>query len=138
MAIADTIHEMIVEYLGKYNAAVKKARPGAGLFGFGSGPKDDPCHAEFLEKLAAYTDSLTAVPPEEANAAVRLVIGYALDRSLPECCHWVFVAAERCTFGLISEMLPEERAVLLAQYEKAVPRLQRFPVEKELVRALGQ
>lgn len=133
---ASIVRGMISDYLRKYRHVSETASPAAGLFGFGASPKNDSCHSDFLESLAAFTGALTDISPEEANAVVSAVIDMALDKTQPDSCHWVFIAAERTVFKLITGMLPEDKALLLCRYEKEVPRLRRLPVEKELIKAL--
>ena len=70
MNAENTVRELVQDYLEKYQLAVKKANPAASLFGIGMGPKNDPCHTVFLERLEAYTSSLTDISPEDAKSVV--------------------------------------------------------------------
>lgn len=134
----NTVREMIANYLKKFESVQAKAGPLGGLFGFGNNPKNDSCHTDFFESLDSYIASLTDISPEDAKAVVMTVMEAALDKTQCDCCHWTFVAAEKCVIRLTDRLSAEDKEQLFLWYGKQVPRRMRMPIEKELMQALGK
>ena len=130
------------EILGRYEEAVreveKRKRPMDGLFGLGRSPAQDPCHDAMDREIAALAERAAEEADEEGTGGlVSGLLKAAAGFQGPEYARLSLTAAQRHAIPLISRMSAETRAELRVWYEKAYPRQARFPIQKELIRALG-
>ena len=130
------------DILGRYEEAVREVektkRPMDGLFGLGRSPAQAPCHEAMDREIAGLTTR--AAEEADADAAGELASGLLKAASSfrgPEYANLSLTAAQRHAIPLISRMTPEARTELRVWYERAYPRHARFPIQKELIRALG-
>lgn len=134
----DRFQGIIEQYIEDFEKAEKNRKPGSGLFGFGQGPGDYPCHEKMDKQVgelcreAAEDDS----GADETAALVKAVLQSEKSRQWPEAARLAVMAVQRHTIPLISRMSPEDRKELLSWYWKAYPRHRRLPVQKQIIREL--
>ena len=134
--------ERFREILNEYREGLEKDRknrkPLSGIFGFGAGPGDDPCH-EILDRQAGQLmEELGAgePAPEETAELVNAVFRAEGSEAWPEYARLALIAIQRHTLPLISRMNPGDRAELAAWYEKQYPKHKRLPVQKIILQEL--
>lgn len=116
----------------------KKRKPLSGLFGFGAGPGDDPCHEILDRQTAQLTEEAQSeqAGPDETAELVGAVLQAEGNGEWPEYARLALIAIQRHTIPLISGIHPEERAELAAWYEKKYPKRMRLPVQKKILEEL--
>ncbi len=115
-----------------------KARLIDGLFGLGNDPKKDPGHAQFYRDVAAIVEELASKPPtsEEAEEAVRWILGGEDLASGSPAAGWMMIAAQQHAEPLIPFLPPEAAAELLRQYSLRYPKRVRLPIQNHLIKSL--
>lgn len=134
--------ERFQKILNEYREALERDRknrkPLSGIFGFGAGPGDDPCHG----MLDRQTAELTEQAAEEGTAQddIAELVGAVFqaegNEAWPEYARLALVAIQRHTLPLIPMMNAENRAELAGWYEKKYPRRMRLPVQKKILEEL--
>ena len=118
---------------------LEKNRPvGAGLFGLTPGPEDDPCHDRFAAELDALLREVCAASPSSAEAAgiLRFLFRAPDARRQPKSLYWMLVAVQGLGGGLVDHLEPEDASALAKEYADLVPRRERLPVQKQLLKKL--
>lgn len=132
------VKKLYSEYIAQVQELESKKKIGDGLFGMGKKISDDPCHDAFAEKLEAELKSFGSGSP--SSAEIREVLGYIyhvpseLNESLSA--YWMMNAVHGLTAELIGMLDKTDAEELMQQYEKDVPKRQRFPVQKQVFSAL--
>ena len=125
-------------YLTEAEAAERSAAPGAGLFGFGKGPEDDPCHDRFVAALRAFYEELAILKTQ--SGTVRELMEYACaaprENPRPRSAYWMLIAVQGLTIPLAERLNPADAGALAELYEKSCRRSERLPVQKQLIDAL--
>ena len=133
--------------LQEYGEDVKKLekvkRPMDGLFGLGKSPAMDSCHERMDQRLEALVKRACGLEEGEAGADPRTADALAgallradKEAELPQYAHLALTAAQRHCLPLISRMSAQGKKELCAWFEKAYPRYARFPVQKDILKAL--
>ena len=132
------IQALYEAYWEKTKQLERDRKPGQGLLGFGSGPKDDPCHDRFAEDTEAFLKDLEAAVPTPAQVREVLAFIYRapLDRPEPLTAYWMMRAVHGLTLPLIGHLTPEDARAMKDVYEKDYPRRDRFPAQKKVLSAL--
>ena len=136
----DSILKNLTEdYLSHVQELISAAPPGAGLLGFGSSPKTDACHQQYYDAMEkAVSDLVSSSPgqPEARDAVEFLLTAY--DRyEAPGTARLMLIPIQRLSIPLIPFLSAGDRAALCKAYEKSVPRRQRLPVQKQVLKALS-
>ena len=134
------IGEIYGRYMKTLEEQRKKLKPFDGMLGLGKKLGDDPCHEAFLVELKAMLEGLGAdVPPGEIAVLLRYI--YEAQNRF-EGCHesaiWTLLAAHGTTLSLIPRLEQRETEELLPLYVKLVPRTQRLPVHKTIIKKLKE
>ena len=113
------------------------AKLGAGLFGLGAGPKDDPCHMEFLKHLHQKVEQMVQKPvsAEEAFLAADWILS-AQGENEQVRDYWVLLAAHTEVLGLVPLLTPEDSCRLAQEYAKRFPKARRLPAMNRLLSEL--
>ncbi len=132
------LEKCYTDYLDEVRGLPDRYVRTAGLLGVGSGPKDDPCHEKFYNDAKAAADILASVVPDSETAltAVTLILKAAAENADEDYATMMLVAAQRHAIPLVGHLTPEDAADLLAWYDKTYPHRTRFPVQKEVGKAL--
>ena len=127
-------------YLEKAKQLERDRKPGQGLFGFGSGPKDDPSHDRFSEDLKALLEDISAGGPTSAETRQMLEYIYRapLENRWPLTAHWMMRAVQGHTVALIGRLDPADAEEMRKTFVKDYPRSERFPVQKQVIAALDK
>ena len=129
---------IIVHYIEELEKAEKNRKPGSGLFGFGQGPGDFPCHTEMDNQVAELAGELTEseAEPDEIAEIVKAVLQAEESCAWPEAARWAVMASQRHVLPLIARMSAADRKEMLAWYEKAYPKRRRMPLQKQILEEL--
>ena len=137
--------DRILELQGRYAAyrdqvaaLQRSAPPFAGLFGLGSGPKDDPCHRRFLSEIAQCTEAWAQeeMEPDEAAAVVGFILQVQTQDEPRGLCYWTAMAAHSACLALIPKLEAQDASALAARYAHDVKRRERMPLQERVLAAL--
>ena len=127
-------------YLEAINTAERNRKLGEGMFGFGGGPANDPCHVEFIKQLEAFLEEFRKKTTD--SAAVKTVLSEiysAADRNPdPQSAYWTLIAVHGITEDLVGSLSKEDAASLLAAYEDSFPKNRRLPAQNKIVSLLKE
>lgn len=134
MAALDAAFEMYRRDLENY---ARTCKPLDGFLGFGRALKNEPCHDQFDARVKEAVDGVCAASPTPEDAA--RVVGLLLrwdPTGWPQEAQWMLRAIERHTLPLIPFLAPETAAALEKEYAARYKRWERFPAQKEVLKAL--
>ena len=130
---------IIATYVEELEKAEKNRKPFGGLFGFGQGPGDFPCHEALDRQVAELTAEAAAEgSPEETAALVKDILEAERNRTWTEAARLSVLAIQRHTLPLISRMSREDRGRISSWYEKQYPKRKRLPVQRQIVKELSR
>ena len=135
---ADRFLRILDNYREELAKADQNRKPGSGLFGFGRGPGDDPCHEEMDKHVAELAAEMAAdeTDPEETASLVKAVFQAEQSRKWSEAARWSVLAIQRHMLPLISRMDPKDREETAEWYENIYPRRIRVPIQKQIIQEL--
>lgn len=126
-----------------YAAAVKKVRKNARLFdgflGLGKDPRNDACHDAYYQAVGAWVQELIATEPDQETAMAAAV--YILETPIAytgQECYWFMYAAHGHIKPLIPLLSKENCKELGSRLEKCYKKLDRMPLQKELLKMLAK
>lgn len=127
----------------EYAAAVKTVRKNARMFdgflGLGKDPRNDACHDAFFQAVGGWVEEFVATQPTQEQAMTVAV--YLLEAPLAyqgQECYWFMYAAHGHIKPLIPLLGKENSKALGARLEKNYKRLDRMPLQKELLKMLAK
>ena len=131
---------IIATYVEELEKAEKNRKPFGGLFGFGQGPGDFPCHEALDRQVAELTAEAAEAEesPEETAALVKDILEAEGNRTWTEAARLSVLAIQRHTLPLISRMSREDRDSISSWYEKQYPKRKRLPVQRQIVKELSR
>lgn len=137
MSYLDEIKSICSDYLVTAEKVYKEARPLAGIFGIGNGPKNDPCHLKFYQDLEAKAKELadSDVPEEEKYEATCYIL-HLDETDCNETMRFMLTAAQGVTKDLIPVLSREHKDELAAWFNKAVPKRMRLPVQNDIFKLM--
>ncbi len=126
------------DYIAYAHALPKKYTLGAGLFGFSTGPKEDPGHKAFFEAVRAQVDALVQdnPAPEVAFAACDLILFAAAEHTHDQGAYWMLLAAQQHALALFPYLSAAHAEELLRRYDRVYPRRTRLAIQAQLAKAL--
>lgn len=124
------IDEIIQSYIAEAQSVIDSAKPSDGLFGFGRGPKDDPCHMKFYDAVS------DAASRGDAYETVSAIIKAERNYECPKMCSWMLSAIHSLAIPRIGELSSAQREELRNWYDDNVPKRTRLPVQKQFYKAL--
>lgn len=138
MRACEQLNTAIDAYIEEFKQVQEKASPAAGLFGFGSGPDDHPCHMAFYERIQEMTKGFLAsgLGAEDAFSTVELLLKSHQTKDCPNTVKLMLVAVQKFAVPLIPMLSHKDSEELLKWYDSFVPRQTRMPVERDVARAL--
>ena len=126
-----------------YAAAVKTVRKNArifdGIFGLGKDPRNDACHDTYYQSVGTWVTELLAAQPEQELLMQAAV--FILEKPLAfagQECYWYMYAAHGHLKPIIPYLSKENCAELSQRLEKAYKKLDRMPLQKELLKILAK
>ena len=133
MSAADEVRSRYAQYLEEIDQVIATAKPGAGLFGIGVAPKNDPCNDRFMSDMQKWFEAfVSSEPSSEDTASVLSYVYEAQESRRQDFVFFTLTAIHGMTIPLISRLMPERADA----YETRIPRQQRLPVQQTLLKAL--
>lgn len=125
------------KYIAEAEVVWKNRPAWDGVMGFGSVIKDHPCHVAFFEAVQAWADSFMKNDPnaQAAEAAIAFVLETS-EKYKGEFTYWTMFAAHGLVRPLVSLVSPRFAARTRVWYEEHIPRPERLPVQKDLLKLL--
>lgn len=139
--ILEDVVRLYEAYLEEFYRQKKGHRPFDGIFGFGTGPQDYPCHEKFIHDLDRQLKSLLSRPPapHEAGEVLRYIYCGAPERWEAESTvYWMLLAAHSLTPELIGCLDAPGAQALYDEYRNRYPRRRRLPVQDKILGALKE
>lgn len=133
----DRIQGLYADYAAEFQRLEQNRRMGAGMFGLGGGPKDDPCHERFAKDLERLLREGADECPEQAESVLEFI--WFASPARPEgwdAVSWMWLAVHSMTVELVGHISPEAAGRLRERYENAYPRRERLPAQKKVISAL--
>lgn len=138
MRALESVRELYERYIAKVEQLERDKKPGDGLFGFGSAPKDDPCHERFAQELEELLGQIDAQEPGSDEVRELLEYIYRAPRTYPEplSAYWTLEAVQGLTAPLAARLTPADARALRDEYAKQYKRWERMPSHKKALAAL--
>lgn len=131
------LKERYDRYAQEAGTVRENAKFGAGLLGFGSDPRKDPCHMAFYKDAQKWmTDFMAAAPDSrEACQAAEFILSAPVAHR-GEDAYWFMYAAHGLCLELIPLLNAAQCARLAELYDREYPRRDRMAVQKEVYKRL--
>ena len=128
------------DYIGTVQELERNRKPGEGLFGMRSGPKDNPCHERFSEDVKKLLQNFRDTSPDSGDSAAMLRYILTIPESWQEltCAYWMLIAVQGFGIDLIEFLNPADAKTLAELYNAYYPRRIRLPVQEKLLKRLKQ
>ena len=128
------------DYIGIVRELERKRKPGEGLFGMRSGPKDDPCHERFAADVKKLLEDFRNTSPGSGDCAALLRYMFTVPEAWQElmCAYWMLIAVQGFGIDLIGYLEPADAKALAEILSAAYPRYIRLPVQEKLLKRLKQ
>lgn len=140
-AVLEEIVRIYEAYVEEFYRQKKGHKPLDGIFGFGTGPQDYPCHEAFIQDLDRQLKSLLSQSPAPREAGE--VLGYIYCEAparweAESTVYWMLLAAHSLTPDLIGCLDAPGAQALHDKYRKQYPRRKRLPVQDKILNALKE
>ena len=134
----DQIKKLTEDYISATDALLANRKFGEGVFGMPDSARSSPVHMEYYNAVeAAVNDYLAAAPQaEEADETVRFLLTASEEYPCSNLATWMLIAIQKHTLPLIPLMSDEKRAEMFSWFNTHVPRLQRLPAQRDIIKAL--
>lgn len=138
MTSLQAIRQLYTDYLEKTVQLEQRRKPGEGLLGIGGGPKQDPCHDQFVADLTSALGKIadTRLASNELKEILEYIYWAPLAYRDNQMAYWMLLAVQGLTVELISGLARQDAAELWDRYRDAYPRFERLPVQKQVLNAL--
>jgi len=139
MTYTERLNERIDAYIAQVNDLMANKRVFDGIFGLGHHPKNDPCHVVFYEDVKKMVEECVADKPsaEEVDEFAESLLKAEKTRGNLSEIQMMYIPIQGLVLQLIPMMSNAKKQELGAWYSKAVPRRMRFPVQRDVCKALG-
>lgn len=134
------IQALYEAYIAKAEQLERDKKPGDGLLGLTSGPKDDPCHEQFAADLEALLKEMRARRPssEEIREALAYVYRMPLEHRQPLTVYWMLQAVHGMTADLAELLAAQDAQALRDAYARDYRRWERLPAQRKALAALDR
>lgn len=131
------LHQLYEDYLAKATKVKQSASWFDGMFGLGNDPRKNPCHDAFYEAAQQWTAGFAASAPsqETAREAASFILEAPHKHRQSEGYMYMFVAIGNI-LPLIPFLKKEDCRALAQQLDHFYPRLDRFPLQQQVFKAL--
>jgi len=128
------------DYIDFVQELERNRKPGEGLFGMRSGPKDDPCHERFAADVKKLLEDFRDTSPGPGDCAALLRYMFTVPEAWQEltCAYWMLIAVQGFGLDLIGYLNPADAKALAEFFSAAYPRHIRLPVQEKLLKRLKQ
>lgn len=139
MNAVQTVKNIINDYIDRCESLVTAAKPLDGLFGFGADPRKDECHERFYADMQTAVDAMVKEPiaADEAYAVADLILTFGSEPDCPDVAHWTLISVQKLLLPLLPLMEEQHKHALYQWYNAHVPRFERLPIQKEVIKALN-
>ena len=133
------LNTIYTDYAEKVKEVRKKARIFDGFLGLGKDPRNDACHEEFFQAVGEWVAAFLETQPEQdvlMQAAV-----FLLEEPLTytgQECYWFMYAAHGHIKPMVPYLSKENCKELGERLEKCYKKLDRMPLQKELLKMLAK
>ena len=140
MSWLDDVRELYDGYIAKAERLEREKKPGDGLLGLSSGPKDDPCHDQFADALEGFLDDMRRQQPTSAEIrdVLAYIFGASQEHKEPKTVYWMFEAVHGMTADLIGLLDRGDAQLLWDEYVRNHHRWALLPSQKSALAALDQ
>lgn len=137
MDMLQQLQERYVRYVEEANAVTADAPAMAGLWGFGSDPRKNPCHMAFYKDVERWVQEFRASGPDAQTLyqGVRWILCAAAEHQNQPAYGYLYAAHGLCR-ELIGLLTKEQCGELQAFYDAHYPRQDRMPVQQEVYKML--
>ena len=133
------LNTIYADYAEKVKTVRKQARMFDGFLGLGKDPRNDACHDAFYQAVGAWVEEFMATQPEQETlmAAAVFLLEEPVNYKEQEC-YWFMYAAHGHIKPMIPALSKENCKELGARLEKCYKKLDRMPLQKELLKLLAK
>lgn len=137
MRAKEEIQSRYEAYLEEIARVISTAKPGAGLFGIGVSPKNDPCNDRFFTDIQSCLTGIAERAPSSDETEEALSYIYTAQESRrQDFVFFVLSAVHGMTMPLVQYLTPEAAGRLADAYETGIKRVERMPVQTQLLKEL--
>ena len=132
------LRQAYLDFRQDVEAFERSRKPTDGLLGFGKTLQNDSCQERFDQRLSQIVETMrmSSPSPEDAEAAVRLMLFRDHDNAWSREALWMLFAAERHSLPLIPFLTPDAAAACCREYGDRYKRWDRLPAQKQVYAAL--
>ncbi len=133
MNAAEEVQERIEAYLTEIDQVIAHAKPGAGLFGIGISPKNDPCNDRFLTGMQTWFEQFALSEPSSEETERVMDIVFTAQQRRQDFVFFTLIAIHGMAIPLVRFLTPEAAGRQAEAYESRIPKTQRMPVQLKLL-----
>ena len=136
--MTEQLKKLTENYISETDALLANRKFGEGMFGMADSARNSPIHMEYYQAVeTAVKEALSNSPDSTAaDEAVQFLLTAEEAYPCSTLASWMLVAIQNHALPLIPLMSKEKREELFTWFNKHVPRLQRLPVQREIIKAL--
>ena len=136
--MTDRLNQLTRNYIEATDNLVAGRKLGEGVFGMPDPARSSPVHMEYYNAVeAAVKEYLEGTPETETtDEAVRFLLTASEKLPSSNLAVWMLIAVQRHALPLIPLMSESSRREMYEWFNRHVPRLQRMPVQREIIKAL--
>ena len=133
-----SVRALYDEYISEVEKLEYSKKPTDGLLGFGKKSSDDSCHDFFSKQLKKTLENYAEEKPDSSDISIVLEYIYSIQNEHKDLvsAYWLMKAAHGFTEELVGMLSREDASKLYEFYDKIIPRRDRFPVQKKILKAL--
>ena len=133
------LNDLYVNYAAAVKTVRKNARLFDGFLGLGKDPRNDACHDTFYQAVGAWVEEFLATEPaqEQLMEAAVFLLENPIAYTGQEC-YWYMYACHGYIKPLIPHLSKENCAELGSRLEKCYKKIDRMPLQKELLKMLAK
>ena len=139
MAYLEELKEITAWYLDAAEKVFQDAPPLAGIFGIGKGPKSDPVHMQYYNKILEKVQELNAdesVSEQETFDCAEYLIKLDDSTKTGQMMQYMLMTVQGCAKEIVPKLSDEHRHSLAEWFAEKVPRRMRLPVQDQLFKLL--
>lgn len=132
------VKDLYDDYISEVERLEGSKKPTDGLLGIGKKTSDDICHEVFSKQLQILLDNFSAEKPSSSDIKEVLEYIYSIQNEHKDLisAYWLLKAVHGFTENLVGMLSREDASALYEFYDQLIPRSERFPVQKKVLKAL--
>lgn len=126
------------EYIETTNTLIANRKFGEGIFGLNDHAKNDPCHMNYFNYIEKTVNEAVEgdISREDAEDLTEYLLKAHSELKSNNLAAWMLIVIQKLAMPLIPLLSAEKKSELLEWYTEYVPRLQRLPIQNDIVKAL--